>query len=381
MYEYYQHYLSELNHTGKYRKLPVSSLENQKAFIDFSTNDYLGLSRHPLLLQASFEAGQQYGVGATGSRLLSGYYELIDLLEQRIAVDKHTESALVFNTGFQANMSVLAALLDRKVLGHQPLVFFDKLNHASLYQAVFLSGAELIRYHHGDMEHLKSLLTQHAASHRSKFIVTETLFGMDGDSADLQCLIEYSKTYQAFLYLDEAHATGMFGPRGYGLSTVLDLTSIPGLVMGTFSKALGCSGAYIACSKTVRNYLINKAAGFLYSTANSPLVIGAAFQAWKMVEEFHLERERIMSLAENFRKNLLKLGFNIGSSSSHIIPIILGSEEFALSTQQQLAKQGLRVSCVRPPTVPLKSSRLRLAINSGHTKEHIDFSLALLRSL
>lgn len=372
MYEHYTHHLFRLKQTRKHRKLPEDvHSSHQKSFIDFSTNDYLGLSRCPELLDAAMLAGKIYGVGATGSRLLSGNRQIFESLEMKIAKDKGTETALVFNSGFQTNLSVLSSLLDSKVLQTKPVVFFDKLNHASLYQAVFLSKADLVRYHHNDMNHLSMLLKKYANDKRPKFIVAETVFGMEGDILPLHEIVSLATDHQAFLYLDEAHATGVMGCHGYGLSTTVDLKNTPHLVMGTFSKALGSSGGYSACNQVLKDYLINKASGFIYSTASSPLTAAAASKAWDKVRGFNAERIHLFSLANTLRHNLVEAGFNIGTSSSHIIPVILGEEEAVLQMQEKLFQKGILVSCIRPPTVSPATSRIRIALTIHHTHQDI----------
>lgn len=373
MYEIYNNYCTEVQYTEKYRQLPDLDLyENQdKEFIDFSTNDYLGLSKHPKLFKAAKLAGIQFGIGATGSRLLSGNKKNFVELEKQIAIDKNTEAALIFNSGFQANITVLSSLLDQKLFKLKPIVFFDKLNHSSLYQAVFLSGAELVRYNHNNIEHLNSLLIKYENINRSKFIVTETIFGMDGDLLPIQEIFKLAKQHNAFLYLDEAHATGIIGTNGYGLSTTIDLTSIPHLIMGTFSKAIGCCGAYIASSEIIKKYLINKAPGFIYSTALSPMLIGAAAKAWDLIKTFNSERITLFNNALNLRNKLKQLGFNLGVSKCHIIPIILGTEKTTTNAKNILLQQGIIVSSVRPPTVPAGTSRLRIALNIKHNQDHM----------
>lgn len=384
MYESYKQYYEQLQDTGKYRQLPEVSLPTLKSNhsdIDFSTNDYLSLNHHPLLLEAAQKAAQQYGIGATGSRLLSGNNALYETFETQIAKDKNTQSALIFNSGFQANFTALASLLDPLVLKDKPLVFFDKLNHSSLYQAVFLSGAQLIRYNHNDMNQLSKKLELYKECTRPKFIVSETLFGMDGDKAPLEILALLAKHNKAFLYLDEAHATGLTGINGYGLSTLVNLENIEHCVMGTFSKALGGSGAYIACSFIVKNYLINKAPGFIYSTAAPPMVIGSAYQAWKMVSLFVLEREKLEDLSNYLRQQLNQKGFNTGASTTHIVPILIGDEKKVMQLKQALYEQGILVSAIRPPTVPPQSARLRLALKISHTQKDIDRFVTILEQL
>lgn len=370
MYLAYEKYYTALRDKGIYRALPKPStpLTAAKKVIDFSTHDYLALSREKALLAAAHHAGLDYGTGATGARLLSGNHAIFEDLEAQIAQDKGEEAALILNSGFQANMTVLASLLDKNVLGAQPLVFFDRLNHASLYQAVFLSGAELQRYRHNDIQHLTDLMLKFQQDSRPKFIVSETIFGMDGDQAQLMELVALAKKYQAFLYLDEAHATGVIGRGGYGLSTTVDLSEISHLVMGTFSKALGCSGAYIACSEVLKTYLINKCQGFIYSTALSPMVIGAAAYAWNMIRNLGEQRKQLFTHADKLRQQLKNLGLSIGASSTQIIPIILGSENLTIQIKENLLQANMIVSAVRPPTVPPKTSRLRIALNTKHTE-------------
>ncbi|NSM57017.1 8-amino-7-oxononanoate synthase [Wolbachia endosymbiont of Atemnus politus] len=374
----YNKYCNTLQSKGKYRQLPKAILGS---FIDFSTNDYLGLSQSEVLFDAAKLSGAQFGVGSTGSRLLSGNKKIFEDLEKRIAQDKGTESALIFNSGFQANVTVLASLLDQSVLGNKPIVFFDKLNHASLYQAVFLSNAELVRYQHNDTDYLSNLLTKFKNDLRPKFIVTETIFGMDGDIAPIEEIFALSKEHEAFLYLDEAHATGIIGHNGYGLSTNIDLQEIPHLVLGTFSKALGCFGAYVACSNVIKNYLINKCSGFIYSTSLSPMVIGAAAEAWNLVQYLADQRQALFFKAANLRNNLRNLGFDTGNSVTHIVPIILGDENTVMRAKEKLLKQGLVVSAIRPPTVPPGTSRLRIALNVNHTESNLDHLVHALQQI
>lgn len=372
MYKAYEKYLSTLHNSGKYRRLGQFRQESNTGLLDFSTNDYLNLSHHKDIIKAGGIAAQRYGIGSTGSRLLSGNCKLFEEFEDVIAKDKKTESSLIFNSGFQANISTLSCILDDKILNAKPLVFFDKLNHSSLYQAVFLSKVELRRYHHNDINQLESFLEEHKNDPRPKFIVTETVFGMDGDIAPLEEIAALSKKFNAFLYLDEAHATGVFGSDGYGLSTTLDLQDIPHIIMGTFSKAIGVSGGYIACNRIMRDFIINKGTGFIYSTAPSPSVIGAAFKAWEMIKALDNERKVLQGLGNTLRTMLKDYGFNIGTSQTHIIPIILNEEDKCLKTQKALFQEGIVVSCIRPPTVPLGSSRLRIALTHKHTNQDLN---------
>jgi 8-amino-7-oxononanoate synthase len=371
MYKAYEQHLNTLHLNGKYRRLGPPRQESNSDLLDFSTNDYLNLSQNQEVIAAGESAAQRYGIGSTGSRLLSGNCKLFEEFEQALANDKNTECSLIFNSGFQANTSALSCILDERILKEKPLVFFDKFNHASLYQAVFLSKAELKRYHHHDINHLEFLLRAYQTDARPKFIVTETVFGMDGDIAPLEEIAALAKKFNTFLYLDEAHATGVFGLNGYGLSPEVNVQDIPHIIMGTFSKAIGVSGGYIACNTIMRDFIMNKGAGFIYSTAPSPAVIGAAFKAWTIVKFLDKERETLQNLGNTLRKMLKDRGFNIATSQTHIIPVILNEEETCLKTQKALFQEGIVVSCIRPPTVPPGTSRLRIALTTKHTHKDL----------
>jgi 8-amino-7-oxononanoate synthase len=371
MYEAYQQYLSDLDTKAKLRKLPVSPHKNGAKFLDFSTNDYLCLSKNEDVIHAARQAAASFGVGSTGSRLLSGNQELFEAFEAKIAASKGTEAALIFNSGYQANLSGLAALLDSKILGARPIVFFDKLNHGSLYQAIALSQAELVRFSHNNVVHLSQLLEKYRDSLRPKFIVTESIFGMDGDVAPLNEIEELAMNHNAFIYLDEAHATGVIGKNGYGLSDQFRSNDSK-IIIGTFSKGLGGSGAYIACSTVVRDYLINKASGFVYSTANSPMVIASACKAWDLIDQTENLRVKLFSLADLLRERLREINLSYGKSSTHIVPIMMPSEPRTLEVRDILLDRGIIVSAIRPPTVPINQSRLRVALNASHTEDDVN---------
>ncbi len=362
-------YANALHLTKHRRRLPDQTYMATEV-LDFSSNDYLGLSKRPELIKAAYDAAHQYGVGSTGSRLISGNFPLLEEFEARIAADKGTETALIFNSGYQANQSALATLSCQKHLGKKPILFFDKLNHASLYQAAFSNQAELIRYPHQDLDSLAILLDRHAKQDgkqdRPKFIVTETLFGMDGDISDVKRLGAIAQRFDAFLYLDEAHATGVLGKNGYGLAT--GLQGLPCVSMGTFSKGLGVSGAYLACSSLLKTYLLNHCPGLIYSTALSPLVIGAAKTAWEMLPQFAAKRQAMLEMANNLRTELRAMGLNTGLSNAQIIPVFMPDIERALALQTKLKKRGILVSVIRPPSVPAHGSRLRIALTTNHTE-------------
>ncbi len=377
----YSDCLNELKESNRYRQLVDFSSQEKSNFIDFSNNDYLNLSRNPKLIAAAKSAAENYGAGTTGSRLLSGNNQLFGDFERQIAIDKKTTASLIFNSGFQANLTVLAALLNKSVLGDRPLVFFDRFNHSSLYNGVFLSGAEMIRYDHNDLGHLSDLLLKYQNVKRPKFIVLETLHGMDGDIVDLVEVINLARKNQAFLYLDEAHATGILGDNGYGLSTTIDMNDISYLIMGTFSKALGGSGGFIAGDLEIQNYLINKCSGFIYSTSLSPAIIGASYQAWQMIKDLEIDRRDLLLRAEKLRTEIKKLGFDIGKSTTHIIPIILKKDDLTIKARDLLLKEKIITSAIRRPTIAPNSARLRIALSVKHQDDDTEKLLSALKKL
>ncbi|MBS0307585.1 MAG: 8-amino-7-oxononanoate synthase [Proteobacteria bacterium] len=378
----YAAYCDALDANSQRRRLLPSRepVAGQTLLADFSHNDYLGLAHDPAALEAALAAGRMHGVGATGSRLLSGNLAPHVELEAAIAAAKGTEAALVFNSGFQANASALAALLDTAALGAEPLVFSDRLNHASLHHACQLMNVRQVRYRHNDMTHLRSLLETHRSDPRPRFIVAETVFGMDGDQVNMAALTALAAEFDALLYLDEAHATGVFGETGYGLASgwmQRDGRSL-GVAMGTFSKALGVAGAYVACSQAVRDYLLNRCGGFIYSTAPSPLVIGAALHHWQRLPQMAEQRTALQEKARTLRERLHILGFDTGASSTHIVPIIVGAAQTAIDLKQWLLDRGILVSAIRPPTVPPHGARIRIALSATHSTAQIDTLMAAL---
>jgi 8-amino-7-oxononanoate synthase len=360
--------------------LPQPRQEEIKHDLDFSSNDYLNLSQYPCVKDAAIQAIRAYGVGSRASRVVCEYHPLHQELETRIAQDKGTQAALLFSSGFQTNVSVLSALLDSKVLGARPLVFCDRLNHSSIYQALFLSGCEWVRYQHGDMQHLETLLERYSKDVRPKYIISETVFGMDGDIAPLTHIHTLAQKYHACVYLDEAHATGVLGVSGYGCSPDIPWKDVSCVVMGTFSKALGASGGYIACSQVVQSYLINKAHGFIYSTGPSPALSAAVLASWQHVKKMQPERTHLQDLACQLRRELNHLGYDTKNSTTHIVPIILGSESKTLAVQEKLRERGIMVSAIRPPTVPPGTSRLRIALRASHTQTHVNTLIRALRN-
>ncbi|MDR3031021.1 MAG: aminotransferase class I/II-fold pyridoxal phosphate-dependent enzyme [Holosporales bacterium] len=363
--EKYKNIISELNKDKLFRKL----YSYDKAFLDFSSNDYLNLSNNENVIAAGYEAAKKYGAGSSGSRLLSGNKPIFEEFESQIAMDKNAESAIIFNSGFQANLGALSVLLDK-----DSTVIFDKLNHASMYQGAFISNAKLIRYNHLNYDQLESILKEN--ENKNVFIATETVFGMDGDMADLKALSFLSEKYNAILYLDEAHATGLYGKFGYGLSTNFNLNMERTIIMGTFSKALGVSGAYIASSNIIIDYLIQKCKSFIYSTAISPFCIGAAQHSWNLIRNLGEVREKLMRDSQYIRDNIKDLGYKVIGNKTNIIPIIFENIEEVEAIRNRFLKEKIIVSLIRSPTSP--TPRIRIALSASHSKNHLRKALSVL---
>jgi 8-amino-7-oxononanoate synthase len=369
--------LDGLDQAGRRRSLrPVERLADGRLdiggqpMVDFSSNDYLGLSRHPELVRRAREFTERWGAGSGASRLVCGNLSPFVQVEEKLARGKGAEAALVFVSGYQANSSVLPALLDPKVLGAEPLVFADKLNHASLIQGCLAAGARQIRFRHNDLEHLAELLDKYLDDPRPRFILTETVFSMDGDRADVAALAALAERHDAFLYLDEAHATGMLGEGGFGLAK--GMAGPRCLVMGTFSKALGGFGAYVAGTRLLKDYLVNRCPGLIYATALPPAVLGAMDAALDLLPTLDAARARVLGHADRFRAALHAAGLDTGLSSTQIVPVIIGGEERALRVARALEAEGLLGVAIRPPTVPVGTSRIRFALSARHAEAEID---------
>ena len=336
-----------------------------RALLDFSSNDYLGLSQHPLLAARAAEWAQRYGTGAGASRLVTGTSAAHLAVEAKLAAFKGTETALILASGWQANAAVLPALLKA---APGTTVFADRLIHASLHAG--LAGVRQLRFRHNDLEHLAELLASQAVAEAPKLIVTESVFSMDGDRVDLPRLTELARAHDAFLYLDEAHATGVLGPGGAGLSATM-----PGavdLVMGTFSKALGGFGAYVAGSRKLCDYLANACGGFVFTTAPPPAMLGAIDAALDLVPTMEAKRARLVAHGGRVRAALHSAGYDTAGSSTQIIPAIVGGAEETLALARRLEADGILAAAIRPPTVPRGTSRLRLALKATHDEADID---------
>lgn len=338
--------------------------------IDVASNDYLGLSHHPALVERACAWAKKHGAGSRAARLVTGTSAELLALEEKLAAFKGTEAALIFATGFQLNSSVLPALLE---LGDKPLVFTDRLNHASLHAG--LRGPRhmrQIRFRHNDLAHLEELLVAHPGDFR--LIVTESVFSMDGDTADVPALAALAERHGALLYLDEAHATGVLGPQGRGLAALAP-GKVP-VVMGTLGKAIGSAGAYVAGSRALIDWLTNRCAGFIYSTAPAPAALGAVEAALELVPTMDAERARLAAMAAALREALHARGIDTLASATQIVPAVIGDEQAALDAAQRLRAAGVLAVAIRPPTVPAGSARIRFSLSAALTDGEFECVLA-----
>ncbi|MFW6122868.1 MAG: 8-amino-7-oxononanoate synthase [Thermodesulfobacteriota bacterium] len=335
-----------------------------RVLLNLSSNDYLGLSQDPRLIAAARDAAARWGVGAGASRLVVGHLALHEEVEDRLAAFKGTEAAVIFSTGYMANVGAISALV-----GSGDTVFCDRLNHASIYDGVKLSGASLARFPHRDLNRLEDLLQKTGSGRR--LIVTDSVFSVDGDLAPLQEIVDLKDRYGAWLMVDEAHATGVLGTHGAGLSAALGLTPRVEVHMGTFSKALGSLGGFVAGNRRLIDYLHNRARSFIYSTAMPPPVLGAIAAALDIVAGEPERRRYLLSEAESFRQTLARAGFDTLGSETQVIPVLVGENVRTLRVAARLRERGLMAVALRPPTVPPGRSRVRFSLSAAHSPEDL----------
>ena len=348
---------------------PVVEMAGRQILL-FASNDYLGLAMHPEVIQASVEATQRFGAGSGAARLVSGSLPPHQELETALAEFKGTEAALTYSSGYLANIGTIPALI-----GQGGLILADRLCHASLIDGCRLSAADFRIYRHSDMSHLKSLLSARRQARRT-LIVTDGLFSMDGDLAPLPELSRLAQAYEADLYIDDAHGTGVMGPHGRGTAEHFDLEASIPFQMGTLGKAFGSSGAYLAGSSTLIQYLMNTSRSFIFTTAPPPGTAAAATTAIQIIQQEPERRARLWANRERLFTGLTQLGFSLSPSVSPIIPILVGSAETALSFARYLFTEGVYAPAIRPPTVPDATSRIRITVTSEHTPGHIEQALA-----
>ena len=336
-----------------------------RSVIQLCSNDYLGLAAHPAVTRAAAEAALEYGAGAGSARLIVGTSAPHAALERDIAELKQTEAAVVFSSGYHANAGVLPILA-----GAEDVIFSDGLNHASLIDGCRLSRAAVRVYRHADADHLDRLLRD-ADGFRHRLIVTETVFGMDGDLAPLADLVALARRHDAWIVVDEAHATGVFGRNGGGLVSQLRLTETVDVQIGTLSKALGSLGGYVAGSAALIDWVVNAARTFIYTTALPPAAVGAARAAIALLTAEPERRDRLWAHATWLREHLTRIGFRLGPSRSPILPVLVGDAEAAVRLGDALLAHGVLAPAIRPPTVPDGTARLRVTPMATHTADDL----------
>jgi len=337
-----------------------------RIFDNFSSNDYLGLANHPSVIKAFQQAADRYGVGSGSAHLICGHGVEHQALEEELAVFTGRERALVFSTGYMANLGAISALAQK---GDE--IFQDKLNHASLIDGGRISGAQVKRYSHADMNRLRQLLEQ--SSSDRKLIVSDGVFSMDGDEAKLNDLADLAKKSNAMLMIDDAHGIGVLGEKGGGLLEKCGLSQqqVP-ILMATLGKGLGTSGAFIAGSNELIETLIQRARTYIFTTAMPPAIMAATRQSLKICEQESWRRDKLVSLVARFRQGAEQLGLNLMPSGTPIQPVILGSNEAVMSASRYLKEKGILVGAIRHPTVKKSSERLRITFSADHTESQVD---------
>ncbi|MFQ5685928.1 MAG: 8-amino-7-oxononanoate synthase [Candidatus Scalindua sp.] len=371
--------LERIKKSGLYRELNIvegaqgTHLEiNSKTYLSFCSNNYLGLANHPLILNAVKDAVEKYGWGTGASRLVSGNMKLHEALEGEISRFKEKEASIVFPTGYMANIGTISSLVSKG-----DLVICDKLNHASIIDGCRLSGADFRVYPHGDMEKLENILKK-SSKYPRKLIVTDTVFSMDGDIAPLSDIVRIAHKYKAMVMVDEAHGTGVFGNKGRGVVEHFNLSKKVTIIMGTLSKAVGSLGGYVSGDADLINFLRNKARPFIYTTALPPAVCAASIAGIKLIRKDPSLRTSLWNNVRYLKEKLDLLNFNVIPSESPIIPILIGDAKKAVDVSKSLYKKGILIPAIRPPTVPAKSSRLRMTVMSTHTREDLESLLDAL---
>ena len=372
MYEFFKEQLDAKKQNHNLRTLkeycPIDAVRvkrDDKEYLMMASNNYLGLTFDSRVIEGALKGAQQYGTGSGGSRLVSGTFPLFTDLENELAKFKNTEKALVFNTGYMANVGTISAIADKNTI-----IFSDALNHASIIDGCRLSRGAVKAYSHCDVDELKYLLKQVDRNAR-KLIVTDGVFSMDGDIAPLDKLYELSRDYNALLMVDDAHATGTIG-NGHGTAAYFNLEKEIDIQLGTLSKSLGSVGGYVATNSVIIDYLVNTSRSFIFSTALSPADIGAALAALQVLESDRSVLGRLQENVNYMADQLTSLGIN-ATNETPIFPILIGRNDDTLAVSDYLYEAGIIGTAIRPPTVPIGESRIRLTVTAAHNKEQIDY--------
>lgn len=385
MIRYYQQQLADLKAQNQFRQLP--QLIHQGRFIqregntmlNMSSNDYLGLANNEALRQAFFTQYQDQlpALTSSSSRLLTGSFPIYDELESLMAQAFGRESALLFNSGYHANIGILPALADKKTL-----IVADKLVHASMIDGIRLAQCEFVRFRHHDYAHLEQILQKNDRTFERIIVVTESVFSMDGDCADLTQLVALKQRYpQVMLYVDEAHAIGVLGENGLGLAEQQGCINQIDILVGTFGKALGSMGAYVICDQVIRDYLVNKMRPLIFSTALPPFNVAWTHFVFQQLPHLQGERTHLAQLSQYLRQAIVEIFQVPMPSESCIVPYILGDNELTVRTAQRLQQQGYYCLPIRPPTVPKSTSRIRFSLTADMQVAEVEQFIACLQEL
>ena len=363
--------LQELKELGLYRRMRmISGPQGPRVVLDgkpvllLCSNNYLGLADHPRVREAAADAAMRWGVGAGASRLVSGTMTVHRRLEERLADFKRTQAALLFGSGYLANIGVITSLA-----GRDEVVFSDELNHASIIDGCRLARAETFVYRHADVEHLAWGMGQ--AEGRGALVVTDSVFSMDGDVAPLAEIVELAGRHGVRVVVDEAHGTGCMGPGGRGAVAEAGVEDEVDVVIGTLSKALGAYGAFVACEQPMAQLLVNSARSFIFSTAPPPPSVAGALAALELLAEQPQRVEKLQANGDALRDELAREGFEVAGSTTQIVPLVIGDAKQAMRICELAIERGVFAQAIRPPTVPEGTSRLRLAVMASHTKAEL----------
>jgi 8-amino-7-oxononanoate synthase len=363
--------LQELKELGLYRRMRmISGPQGPRVVLDgkpvllLCSNNYLGLADHPRVREAAADAAMRWGVGAGASRLVSGTMTVHRRLEERLAEFKHAQTALLFGSGYLANIGVITTLA-----GRDEVVFSDELNHASIIDGCRLARAETFVYRHADVEHLAWGMRQ--AEDRGALVVTDSVFSMDGDVAPLAEIVELARRHNVRVAVDEAHGTGCLGPDGRGAVAEAGLEDEVDVVIGTLSKALGAYGAFVACDQDMAQLLINSARPFIFSTAPPPPAVAGALAALELLAEQPQRVEKLQANADALREELARERFEVSGSTTQIVPLVIGDAKQAMRICEVAIERGVFAQAIRPPTVPEGTSRLRLAVMASHSRAEL----------
>ncbi|MGI8315166.1 glycine C-acetyltransferase [Halobacillus mangrovi] len=375
-FEYLQEQLDEMKNEGTFRQLiPLESAQGSKVkikgkeVIQLSSNNYLGLTSHPKMKEAADQANKEYGVGTGSVRTIAGTLKMHEDFEEKLAKFKHTEAALVFQSGFTTNQGVLSS-----ILGKEDVVISDELNHASIIDGIRLTKADRKIYKHVDMESLEEALKA-SSDYRTRLVVTDGVFSMDGNIAPLPEIVELAEKYNALIMVDDAHASGVLGDNGRGTVNHFNLDGRVHIQVGTLSKAIGVLGGYVASTKTLRDYLIHKGRPFLFSTSHPPAVTAANDAA---IDVLLNEPELIEKLWDNtkfFKDGLSALGFDTGISETPVTPVMIGDDALTHKFSDELFDEGVFAQGIVFPTVPRGKGRIRTIVTAEHSKEELQEAL------